>query len=235
MTFKRPHHQRIALILKALDADLLKAHQCYFGGGTAIAMRHGEYRESVDIDFMVSDLSCYRELRSIIRSANSINPLLNTNLENMFVHTDIRQDQYGIRTRIGIADILVKFEIILEGRISFSEPAISDQILGIFALSDIDLAASKLLANSDRGLDTSAHFRDIIDLSMLTLKNIELRIAIEKAVSAYGSSVLGDIDKVVQLLAGKQGLLASCLHTMGIETPVAVVWQKIKQLQKRLR
>ncbi|MFM8338733.1 MAG: nucleotidyl transferase AbiEii/AbiGii toxin family protein, partial [Fluviibacter sp.] len=24
-------------------------HHCYFGGGTAIALRYGEYRESVDI------------------------------------------------------------------------------------------------------------------------------------------------------------------------------------------
>ncbi|MBM3349738.1 MAG: nucleotidyl transferase AbiEii/AbiGii toxin family protein, partial [Betaproteobacteria bacterium] len=32
------------------------AHQCFFGGGTAITLRHGEYRESVDIDFLISDV-----------------------------------------------------------------------------------------------------------------------------------------------------------------------------------
>ena len=48
--FERAHHQRIAALLRALDADLLAANSCWFGGGTAMALRYGEYRESVDID-----------------------------------------------------------------------------------------------------------------------------------------------------------------------------------------
>ncbi|WP_255343899.1 nucleotidyl transferase AbiEii/AbiGii toxin family protein [Methylibium sp. T29-B] len=52
--FERPHHRRIATILAALDADVLVANDCLFGGGTAMALRYGEYRESVDIDFLVS-------------------------------------------------------------------------------------------------------------------------------------------------------------------------------------
>lgn len=53
--FERPHHQRIAHVLATLDADALRQHACLFGGGTCIALRYGEYRESVDIDFLVSD------------------------------------------------------------------------------------------------------------------------------------------------------------------------------------
>jgi hypothetical protein len=53
--FERPHHQRIAHILAALDGSTLAQHACWFGGGTCIALRFGEYRESVDIDFLVSD------------------------------------------------------------------------------------------------------------------------------------------------------------------------------------
>lgn len=51
--FERPHHQRIAHVLAALDGDVLRQHGCLFGGGTCIALRYGEYRESVDIDFLV--------------------------------------------------------------------------------------------------------------------------------------------------------------------------------------
>ncbi|MGZ3426818.1 MAG: nucleotidyl transferase AbiEii/AbiGii toxin family protein, partial [Caldimonas sp.] len=47
--FEREHHRRIAAILQALDAELLAASHCLFGGGTAMALRYGEYRESVDI------------------------------------------------------------------------------------------------------------------------------------------------------------------------------------------
>lgn len=49
--FERPHHRRIAQVLHALNAPLLRDNHCLFGGGTAIAMRYGEYRESVDMDF----------------------------------------------------------------------------------------------------------------------------------------------------------------------------------------
>lgn len=51
-------------MLNALNADLLLESNCLFGGGTAIALRFGEYRESVDIDFLVSDKASYRGLRS---------------------------------------------------------------------------------------------------------------------------------------------------------------------------
>lgn len=44
--FDRLHHQHIALLLGSLDADLLLNAQCLFGGGTAMALRFGEYRES---------------------------------------------------------------------------------------------------------------------------------------------------------------------------------------------
>jgi len=58
--FKRPHHQRIAHVLAALKGDELAQHDCWFGGGTCIALRYGEYRESVDIDFLISDAAGYR-------------------------------------------------------------------------------------------------------------------------------------------------------------------------------
>lgn len=73
--FKRSHHQVIEQVLRLMNADLLKAHQCYFGGGTAIALRHGEYRESVDIDLMVSDLPSYRALRTLVRESGTVRRL----------------------------------------------------------------------------------------------------------------------------------------------------------------
>ena len=54
--FERPHHQRIARVLESLDARLLLKNRCLFGGGTAIALAHGEYRESLDIDLICSSI-----------------------------------------------------------------------------------------------------------------------------------------------------------------------------------
>ena len=65
--FSRPHHQRIAKVLEALDADLLQQHNCFFAGSTAITLRYGEYHESVDINFLVSDLASYPYLRNSVR------------------------------------------------------------------------------------------------------------------------------------------------------------------------
>ena len=65
--FERPHHRHIAQVLESLDSALLREHQCWFGGGTAIALRRGEFRESVDIDFLVSDQPAYQALRQRLR------------------------------------------------------------------------------------------------------------------------------------------------------------------------
>ena len=50
--FERDHHNRIQLLLSALDAGFLTENECYFGGGTAIVLALNEYRESVDIGFL---------------------------------------------------------------------------------------------------------------------------------------------------------------------------------------
>lgn len=55
MAFARSHHRLVAMALGCLDAAMLREHRCLFAGGTALALRFGEYRESVDIDFVVSD------------------------------------------------------------------------------------------------------------------------------------------------------------------------------------
>jgi hypothetical protein len=76
MAFERPHHQRIALVLAALDGDLLRQHGCLFGGSTCIALRYGEYRESVDIDFLVSDAAGYRALRQLLTGVGGLNAIV---------------------------------------------------------------------------------------------------------------------------------------------------------------
>lgn len=75
MQFERPHHQRIAHVLSALDGAILRQHGCLFGGGTCIALRYGEYRESVDIDFLVSDAVGYRELRQLLTTPAGLAPI----------------------------------------------------------------------------------------------------------------------------------------------------------------
>jgi hypothetical protein len=64
--YERPHHRRIAALLGALDATKLAEWECFFGGGTAITLALGEYRESVDVDFLCASTEGYRQLRAAV-------------------------------------------------------------------------------------------------------------------------------------------------------------------------
>ncbi|MCS5592507.1 MAG: nucleotidyl transferase AbiEii/AbiGii toxin family protein [Gammaproteobacteria bacterium] len=228
--FSRPHHQRIAKILESLDADLLKKHNCLFAGGTAIALRYGEYRESVDMDFLVSDLSSYRYLRNLVREQGLQALMRGTGAEQLQT-TDIRSDQYGIRTKVFVQGKPIKFEIVLEGRIGLAEPGKKDSILGVATLTKLDMAASKLLANSDRGLDMGMHCRDVIDLAMLNLSKSEFAEATTNTKVAYGEAILKDLSKVIGILGEANGLLERCMKAMDVSVPRALLWQNISKVK----
>ena len=50
--FQRKRHNDVLHVLRSLNGPLLLDAECYFGGGTAIVLNLGEYRESVDVDFL---------------------------------------------------------------------------------------------------------------------------------------------------------------------------------------
>ena len=145
--FERPHHRRIAAILRALDAELLAANACWFGGGTAMALRYGEYRESVDIDFLVSDTDGYRVLRERLTGIDGVQAIVRPGAL-LEASRAVRADQYGIRTLLRTEGVDVKFEIVSERRIALAVPGPADRVCGVATLTPVDLAASKLLANA---------------------------------------------------------------------------------------
>ena len=230
MIFNRPHHQRIAKVLESLDGDLLKQRNCLFAGGTAIALRYGEYRESVDINFLVSDLASYRYLRNSVRE-QGLQALMKSTDAGQLQTSDIRSDQYGIRTKVFVEGKPIKFEIVLEGRIDLAKPGKKDSILGVATLTTLDMAASKLLANSDRGLDMGVHCRDVIDLAMLNLNKTEFAQATTKSKAAYGEAILKDLSKVIDMLGEANGLLERCMKAMDVSVPRALLWQKISKVK----
>lgn len=137
-----------------LDADLLAENHCLFGGGTAIALRYGEYRESVDIDFLVSDIDGYRQLRQLLTGEQGLSALARKGAKIQQTG-ELRADQYGIRSMVRVGDVDIKFEIVLEARIELDVSGEQDRIGDIATLTVLDMAASKLLANSDRWADDS--------------------------------------------------------------------------------
>lgn len=233
--FERPHHQRIARILGALNGPLLKVHKCFFGGDTAIVLRFGEYRESIDIDLLVSDVACYRDLRQLLTGTGSMTAILLPGHLPVTQLRDIRADQYGIRTMLSVGDLPVKFEIVLEGRIDLDPPSDSDEVCGISTLTLLDLATSKLLANSDRWGDDGVFNRDVIDLAMMQSRLPLLRQAIAKAEGAYGQAIRIDLGKAIDRLQHRQGWLERCMQALLITIPKAVVWQRVRALRRGLQ
>jgi hypothetical protein len=234
VVFERLHHRRIASVLSALDGRLLREANCLFGGGTAIALRFGEYRESVDIDFLVSDVASYRSLRQLLTGPAGFAGLLRAGSAPFIEARECRADQYGIRTSLLVADQPIKFEIVLEARIVLETPSACDEVCGIATLSRLDLATSKLLANADRWSDDGVFSRDVIDLAMMRPSLPLLRLAVTKAEQAYGQSICRDLEKAIDKLQTRHGWLERCMQAMAISLPKAVLWQRIRALRRVL-
>lgn len=232
--FERAHHQRIARVLASLDGALLAQHGALFGGGTCIALRYGEYRESVDIDFMVSDAAGYRELRQLLTGTEGLNVIIRPGAPPLIMLRDIRADQYGIRTQVQMDGHAIKFEVVREARIVLETPGPLDQVCGVNALTPLDLATSKLLANSDRQADDGVFSRDVIDLAMMSLPLPMLRKAVAKAQQAYGPAITRDLAKALDRLQNRQGWLERCMQAMAMVMPKAVLWQKVRRLRRLL-
>lgn len=232
--FEREHHRDIALVLQALDPEVLAARRCYFGGGTAMALRYGEYRESLDIDFLVSDRGGYRDLRQMLSTADGLRPLLRPGMAVEQTRA-VRADQYGIRTQVRSGASAIKFEVVLEARVELSTPEVDDKVCGLSTLAPIDLAAEKLLANADRWADDGVFSRDVIDLAMQRAATPLLRAACAKAETAYGDAVRQSLSKAVDALRARPHRLETCMKTLSMSTvSKAALWQAIRRLPRVL-
>lgn len=232
VAFERLHHQFIAQILYALDGSMLRKANCYFGGGTVISLRYGEYRESVDIDFLVSDVHSYRGLRQTLTSPVGIRAIMRDTAAPLNQIREIRADQYGIRTMLMIAEQPIKFEIVLEGRFELEKPCADDEVCGVATLTPLDMLTSKLLANSDRWNDDGVFNRDIIDLAMMTPSLSMLRKALVQAEQAYGKSICQDLDKAISRLQMHKDWMDRCMTAMSMNIPKAVLWKRVRALRR---
>jgi hypothetical protein len=198
--FKRPEHRIIAEALGLTDRHFLTANQCWFGGGTAIVMKFGEYRRSLDVDFLCADADGYRELRT--RAAHGVKAFFPEPVEAV---RDFQIDQYGLRTVVRLKGQSIKFEVIREGRIKLQGHF--DDDLNVSTLIPTDMFAEKLLANADRCQDRATAYRDAVDLG--TLINVHGEIPVEalgKAQTAYGPDIQHKVAWVVNRLQDKDEL-----------------------------
>ena len=179
-----------------MDGPFLERCHCYFGGGTAVVLLHGEYRLSLDVDFLCNDTDGYRCLRT---AAAERGPHAFFGVEARALR-DFRIDQYGLRTMLDWNGQRIKFEIVREARISLTGHMHPD--LGIPILSITDQIAEKLLANADRSNDPVFGYRDAIDLGHLVQAAGGIPAdALRKVEAAYGTDIGNKLAKALQALA----------------------------------
>jgi Nucleotidyl transferase AbiEii toxin, Type IV TA system len=215
MTFNNKHHQNILKVLNSLNSELLEDTLAYFGGGTVISLDNNEFRFSNDIDFICSvNSDGYKRLRNYIYD-NGVHSLFKNNSE-IIVMNDLR-DQYGIRFVSCGVDFKIKTEIIAEVRFILDSPRYLKES-SVPCLSVSDCFTSKLLANSDRFLDTSVKSRDLIDLCFLRLKSEIPNRAIKKAEEAY--EVIRPLKRAISNFQNKPEFRNKCYGALGITDDV---------------
>ena len=211
--YRRPHHRLVSRALKSMDASFLVRTECYFGGGTLLAMTLGEYRESRDIDFLCSSRVGFRSLRETVTD-RSLGAIFRQSVD---LARDVRADRDGIRTFLNVGNVPIKFEIILEARIDLEGTI--DKTLGIPTLSRECAIAEKFLANADRGLDESTLSRDLVDLAFIAAHagRPPLEEGMEIAEQAYGTAIRRSLRSSLDSFKGNRGRANAHLRSLGVE------------------
>lgn len=183
-------------------------------------MSNGEFRESRDIDFLVSNPKGLRMIRETVND-RSLGSLFT---EPVFLEREVRTERDAIRTFIreeaGVDPI--KFEIILEGRIPLSGDF--DGTLGVPILDPGCAVAEKLLANADRGRAKEYRSRDIIDLAFVSLvfDDETFRTGYAMAKLPYGKSIARELTECLRMLELDAKYRAQCVSDLAIEDTKAL-------------
>ncbi len=218
MMFEREFHKKILTVLNHLNAEFLAECHAYFGGGTLVSLRHGEYRLSQDIDFMCPIGSGYRQLRQgiIDRGYEAIF----ARFDDILLPREMQANQYGVRFPVIVDETQIKFEIVVEGYIQFGSPEYPSWS-PVPCLNRTDSFAEKLLANADRWADRRKDSRDIIDLSMQRLTSPIPPEAIAKAENAY--PVIEPLKRAIKNFQQKPDYREECFKSLMVNEPDKII------------
>ena len=171
-------------MLASMDSGFLLDCECWFGGRTAIVLKLGEYRKSLNLDFLCASREGYRKLREGffehgIRAAFP---------EPVRMLREVRADTYGIRMIVELHGQPVRVEIVNEPRIELR--GAYDPDLKVPTLLPESMFAEKPLANADRCQDRAVAYRDALDLGRLVETCSAIPgAAVKAAEGAYGKDI----------------------------------------------
>jgi hypothetical protein len=212
--FERSHHRHVITVLNHVRTDFFADIGAYFGGGTLLTLLYKEYRRSEDIDFICPVGEGYRKLRAEVFDKGY--GAIFREISGITLPREIMADQYGVRFPVGVADIQIKFEIIVEARIKPGAPEFHAWT-AVPCLNFMDACAEKLLSNSDRWTDSSTKSRDLIDLAVLRLESKIPGPAFSKAEAAY--PVITPLIKALQNFQENASYRDKCFSALQVRNP----------------
>lgn len=179
-----PHRRRIATVLLALDGKWLERAHCNLGGAVALMLQLGAYRETRGIDFFCGSKAGFRFLRNAVARADLGGLLTRPGLEMCGTHCS--QNMVEVFIAVNGQPVRLTF--------ACAQPVrgyrVKDALFDVPLLSRKDLFVSKLLANTDRGLNDASLNRDIIDLAMMVKAWGPVpQVAWQEATLVYGAEV----------------------------------------------
>jgi Nucleotidyl transferase AbiEii toxin, Type IV TA system len=220
VAFNYPLHNQILRILQAIDHDFLRSCETYFGGGTMLVLAYGEYRLSRDIDFLCPYGEPFSRLRRAVYDRGYAAIFRADRDRGIQFPREIRTDRYGIRFPVQIDDIVIKFEIVAEGRIGLNPPS-QPSWSPVACLDLVDQVTEKLMANGDRWADTSTDSRDLIDLAHLKLATAFPEAAIVKAEAVY--QCVAPLKRSILNFQAKPDYRSRCYEKLQIASPPLLV------------
>jgi hypothetical protein len=204
-------------VLAALDAEVLARTSFRFGGGTCLALGHGEYRMSRDLDFVCSDPAGYAELRSAVRERGYAALFPAPARASLGFPREIRVDQYGLRFPVLVGATSIRVEMIREARVVLGA-ADRASWTPVPVLSTTDAFTEKLLANSDRWADRDDLARDLIDLAVLRAEHGPIPAeAWSAAEGAYRAAPREDLRKAAERFLGEPEYQQRCFAGLQVE------------------
>lgn len=194
--FKIEHHKIIESALENFNADLLYEKNILFGGGTRIALDLGEFRKSVDIDFLCPNKDSYRAVRESVTSA-SLGALVK---EDFHYVREILFTRDAVRAMFLFRGARLKLEFVCFDNYQIT-PVLDDKF-PVPYINPESCFYTKLLANSDRCM---AHpYKDIVDiLAMCDAWGDIPTSSIDGAMSHYGQSVIRDLKRSLDDILAK--------------------------------
>lgn len=212
--FKLEHHALIESALSNFNADFFIENRIFFGGGTRIALELGEFRKSIDIDFLCPDKNSYRAVREHVTNV-SLGELVKQDFEYA---REIMFNRDSVRVVFKCDGAPLKLEFVCFDNYDLN--CVVDDQFPVPYLDRESCFYTKLMSHTDRCM--SHPYKDIVDILAMCDSWGEIpESAFIKAESHYGQQIRSMLIRAVDDVISHQEIYAARFRDLDIDCKYA--------------